>query len=262
MNAVGALGATQVAMRPSFPRKRESSSCFDSFRFCENRLASMRVRPASLRAGSFSLLAQRKVTKRKGTLTAAVTRASCARDFASALRGLPTAHPCADGRLIRILRITLRAFSARARRGQEGALKSQSAAFLAAEATVPRASAFCFALASARRSALPLFFRAPSAAVDGGRQSPQGRAHDAPAFAVGTGNVPSANLGRRSRTFRAGCAEGVDAGLPFLLVTSLWASKEKLLARRDAGRTTHGRESVFANTQQSTRNRIPAERQP
>jgi hypothetical protein len=37
----------------------------------------------------------------------------------------------------------------------------------------------------------------------------------------------SANLGRRSRTFRAGCAEGDDAGLPFLLVTFLWASKEK-----------------------------------
>jgi len=62
--------------------------------------------------------------------------------------------------------------------------------------------------------------------VDGGRQSPQGRAHDVRAFAVSAGAL-SANLGRRSRTFRAGCAEGDDAGLPFLLVTFLWASKEK-----------------------------------
>jgi len=45
------------------------------------------ARPASLRAGSFSLLAQRKGTKRNGTLGAAVTRASCARDCAGALRG-------------------------------------------------------------------------------------------------------------------------------------------------------------------------------
>ena len=36
----------------------------------ENRLASLRVRPASLRAGHLSLLAQRKVTQRKGTPTA------------------------------------------------------------------------------------------------------------------------------------------------------------------------------------------------
>src|SRR5690606_3195375 len=42
---------------------------------------------------------QEKVTKEKGTLAPAVARASCARDCASALRGLPTAHPCADGKL-------------------------------------------------------------------------------------------------------------------------------------------------------------------
>ncbi|MBZ0224332.1 MAG: hypothetical protein K8F35_15055, partial [Dokdonella sp.] len=50
---------------------------------------SLLVRPASLRAGGFLLLAQEKVTKEKGTLTALVPRASCARDCADALRGLP-----------------------------------------------------------------------------------------------------------------------------------------------------------------------------
>jgi len=69
----------------------------------------MRVRPASLRAGFFLLLVQEKETKEKDTLTPAVARASCARDFAIALRGLPTAHPCADGKLARIVRATLRA---------------------------------------------------------------------------------------------------------------------------------------------------------
>ena len=42
----------------------------------ENRLTSVCVSSPSLAAGYFLLLAQKKVTKEKGTLAAAVTRAS------------------------------------------------------------------------------------------------------------------------------------------------------------------------------------------
>jgi len=80
--------------------------------------------------------------------------------------------------------------------------------------------------ASARRSAPLLLSRSPSATVDGGRSSPQGRAHDARVRRQRK-DALSANLGRRPRTRSAGCTAGVDVGVPFLLVTFLRASKEK-----------------------------------
>ena len=84
---------------------------FGFVRLRDSRLASVRVRPASLRSGGFLLLAQEKVTKEKGTLTALVPRASCARDCAGALRGLPTAHPCTNGKLGAIPRAAPAGFS-------------------------------------------------------------------------------------------------------------------------------------------------------
>ena len=253
--------------------------------FRENRLASLRVRLASLRTGFFLLLVQVAIDtfsqatirgvlhgrhpclplsrlKAASTLTPAVTRASCARDSASALRGLPTAHPALTANSARSIAPTLRAFSTRARRGQEGTWKSQSAAFLAAEAKafrLARRSGFSrdasalrgiakksiaaeaapttAALASARRSALLSAFPGPFSGGERRTTKPAGaRARCARVRRQRT-DALSANLGRRSRTFRAGCAEGDDAGLPFLLVPFLWASKEKKPAHRDAGRT-------------------------
>src|SRR4051794_6671252 len=51
-------------------------------------------RRPSLVAGYFLLLAQKKVTKEKGTLASAVCRASCPANFASRLRGSLRGHPC------------------------------------------------------------------------------------------------------------------------------------------------------------------------
>src|SRR3954471_8039964 len=52
-------------------------------------------RRPSMVAGYFLLLAQKKVTKEKGTLASAVFRASCPPNYASRLRGSLRAHPCA-----------------------------------------------------------------------------------------------------------------------------------------------------------------------
>jgi len=139
-------------------------------------------------------------------------------------------------------------------------LKSQNAAFLAAEADVlrltcrsgfsrdaffnrvaqgkgiPAEAAPATALASARRSAL-LCFSGPLQRRWTADETARRGARTTRARSPSAQDALSANLGRRSRTFRAGCAEGDAAGLPFLLVPFLWASKEKEPARRDAGRT-------------------------
>ena len=78
------------------------------------------VCPPSMAASHFLLLAQEKVTKEKGTLAVAVTRASCPRDYASRLRGSLTVRPCTGSERARFLRAPLRAFPAPARRGREG----------------------------------------------------------------------------------------------------------------------------------------------
>ena len=80
--------------------------------------------------GHFLLLAQEKVTKEKGTLAAAVTRASCPRDYASRLRGSLTVRPCTDSELAGILpaiavRLFLRLLAA-AERGPGRAQARQS----------------------------------------------------------------------------------------------------------------------------------------
>jgi len=191
------------------------------------------------------------------------SRAHPARATARARSGVCRQRiPALTANSARSIAPTLRAFSTRARRGQEGTWKSQSAAFLAAEAKafrLARRSGFSrdasalrgiakksiaaeaapttAALASARRSALLSAFPGPFSGGERRTTKPAGaRARCARVRRQRT-DALSANLGRRSRTFRAGCAEGDDAGLPFLLVPFLWASKEKKPAHRDAGRT-------------------------
>jgi len=62
------------------------------------------------RAGNFSLLVQRKVTKRNTPQVARLPGILPSR-FASGLRGSLNARPCACSELARIVRATLRAFS-------------------------------------------------------------------------------------------------------------------------------------------------------
>ena len=71
--------------------------------FCENRLASMRVRPASVRAGFFLLLVQEKETKEKDN-PAVSPSAHPARKVRTRWPVAPTAHPCADGAMSAIHR--------------------------------------------------------------------------------------------------------------------------------------------------------------
>src|SRR4051812_48326279 len=89
--ALDAMRARDAGVRSAFSAAAKTDSRPCAFR-----------RP-SLVAGYFLLLAQKKVTKEKGTLASAVTRASCPRDYASRLRGSPTARPCADVELAGIL---------------------------------------------------------------------------------------------------------------------------------------------------------------
>ena len=101
------------SLRSSFQRKLEApfnSPQGWSSSFCSGFSASARadshpceVRPASLRAGSFSLLAQRKGTKRKGS-PASAPSAHPARKVRVRRPVAPTAHPCADGAMSAIHR--------------------------------------------------------------------------------------------------------------------------------------------------------------
>ena len=84
------------------------------------------------------------------------------------------------------------------------------------------------------RAALPP--GSPCGPASGWRIRPKGRAHDARAFVAVHGwtvneprNPIAQSAGRSPLTG--------PLGVSFLLVTSLWTSKEKLPARRDAGRT-------------------------
>ncbi len=88
--------------------------------------------------------------------------------------------------------------------------------------------------------------RCPSAAAGGGRSGPQGERDGSRSLRRQHMEVlsaqPAADRGPRAQDAR----EATLQGLPFSLVTFSWASKRKTPARRDAGRTHQGRESVLA----------------
>ena len=88
--------------------------------------------------------------------------------------------------------------------------------------------------------------RRPSAAAGGGRSGPQGERDGSRSLRRQHTDVlsaqPAAVRGPRAQDARVAPLQG----LPFSLVTFSWASKRKSPARRDAGRTHHGRESVVA----------------
>jgi len=196
----------------------------------------MQVRPASMRAGSFSLLVQRKGTKRKDTPSGPVSgllpadcaigwrgsltvhpwpatnaRASCARPFGRILH--PLAGPQGDpgGRAAR---------SCAQKQSKSIAAEAAPTTRLWLCAHDARCSSGVPFSAGGRRSIRPAGARAGRARVRRQRM-----------------DALSANPDRRSRTRRAGCPEGGAVGVSFSLVSFSWTSKRKKPARRDAGRT-------------------------
>ncbi len=103
---------------------------FFGFRRCrENRFTSMCGSSAIHGRRFLSFACPKESNQRKDTLASAVTRASCARDYASRLRGSPGAHPCALVERARILRAPFGLFLrllAAAERGPGGARARQS----------------------------------------------------------------------------------------------------------------------------------------
>jgi hypothetical protein len=152
------------------------------------------------RASHFLLLAQEKVTKEKGTPEGAVGRWPTARVRCG---GSLTAHPCADSERARFLRAPLRAFSSAHSprpRGPEDQERSE-----------------------AERAPLCLLTSNPCDAAEGGRKGPKGTREGSRVFRCGPWMARQRNPAARSEP----AAGGRVTRVPFLLVTSLWASKEK-----------------------------------
>ena len=91
--------------------------------------------------------------------------------------------------------------------------KKKSAAVLAAEAVQRRCA----------RLLLRLLISSPCDAAEGGRSGPKGRRDGSRRFRCGPGMARQRNPAARSEP----AAGGRVTRVPFLLVTSLWASKEK-----------------------------------
>jgi len=94
------------------------------------------------RAGNFSLLVQRKVTKRN-TPQVARSPGILPSDFASGFRGSLSAHPCARSALARIVRATLRALPPPARRATGAPFGRHPAAEAVARGLCSRAKFLC-----------------------------------------------------------------------------------------------------------------------
>jgi hypothetical protein len=172
----------------------------------------------------FSLLAQREVTKRKGTPVprpADILSSGCARR----LRGFPTARPCTDGKLAHFLCATLRASSPPPRRGTGAPLKS--GALLRAEAAGVRVSALDLDLPSRfwRRAAQPgsgdrRHCLRPGMAEFGAGPRPASSAGDGPKARARVGRAFSwlllfaRALRRRSGANAVGGPEGAKGRMP------------------------------------------------
>jgi len=165
---------------PSSRRKPGSICC------CFDRLSSRKHIPVffhspSWRAGHFSLLAQREVTKRKGTPAVAVA-GLLPGDYVRTLRGSLTARPCAGSELGAIHRADpFGAFPSRPHRGRGGPRRSEEADVLSAEAdaslrslgknlssfrtphaVIPAKAGIQLLLWSSRRKPGSICFRSPS----------------------------------------------------------------------------------------------------
>jgi len=208
--------------------------------FCDSTRKHIPVffRPPSWRTGHFSLLAQREVTKRKGTPAVAVA-GLLPGDFVRTLRGSLTAHPCAGSERAGIVPAPLRAFPSRPHRGRGGPRRAKKRtpvrrsgriaalatknlpSFRTPHAVIPAkagiqlfASSFVFDLGA----------RVGRRRADGqGPRESAGEREGSRSFRSRTGMSCQRNPGRPQRTGVA----GVLPGLPFSWVTFSWASKRK-----------------------------------
>ncbi len=192
-------------------------------------VVSERFRTPCGRLSYFSLNGQRKVAKREATPMArppGILPSGCA----GGLRGFPTAHPCAGGKLAR-LRAGHPADYPPPTRRAIGAPQGQ-ACVRAPKAEQPRTTS-CGrgdALASsgahdARRSSW-----GPSAAVRRGRKSPQGRGQGWPRLFVRAG-ARSKSPAPPHALFAHGWAKSAAAGCRFLLATSLLGKQKRSSSR-------------------------------
>ncbi len=255
---------------------------FGLVRLRDSRLASVRVRPASMRAGGFLLLAQEKATKENGALTAVVPRASCARDCAGALRGLPTAHPCTNGKLGAIPRAAPAGFSCarlprpkgveNPRRGHPARTREMSDPVLrtlirptpcraggSAQApqvrnrqssSIEALHGFCSA-SRARTHCCSGFVaqeRAASIPLQRRRamaEMPAGCARWSARIAPSAQGCAVGATGHRPRTLRARGAQGGAARGALLFGGFLLGEQEKATGPQGCGTNRHGRQSVF-----------------
>ena len=198
------------------------------------------------RAGSFSLHAQRKVTKRKGTL-ASRSPDILSVDCASGLRGSLTARPVPTTNARASVHAPLRAFSSTRSPGRKGNPgRAQARALLRAQSgalptCLPRL--LCLAL-------LPLL-GSPSAPAGGGRKGPQGGRDGSRPLRRQCADALSAQPGRRSRT-RGASSRGRRCGVSFSLVTFSWTSTAPQ-ERREQRSWPEGRRAGCPESQKVTR---------
>ena len=242
-----------ASLRLGAAARAEVLCCPDRVRFRENRLTSVCVRPASLRSGSFSLLAQGKGTKRNGSPTAPPC-APRARKVRERRPVSPTARPCADGTMSAIHRAPPAGrFGCRpppltGTHGQGSALlraeaSAQAEAQAEAEAGArARAEPRAVAVLALRRLVRPgwprCWLHPPFGPGARAKIRPAGAARgSAPSLPSGqgwsVGKPRSASAQSRAHDARVTGA----ARVPFSLVSFSWASKRKTPDRRDAGRT-------------------------
>ena len=258
-----------ASLRLGFSACAEISHLTCGARFREDRLASVRVRPASLRAGGFLLLAQEKATKENGALTALVPRASCARDCADALRGLPTDHPWSDGKLGAIHRAAPAGFSCarlpqpkgveKPRRGHPARTPEMSDPVLRTLIRPPSRpeTRRCLGFGAQERAALALGARQRRrvAAEADRRGSAMDRAHCA--VSAGTrcrrNRTPLAHLARMERARRR-CRAAISFG-SFSL-----GKQRKGTGPQGCGTNTHGREWVVVRAPDSSEGNLKQRR--
>src|SRR5690348_1968201 len=181
-------------------------------------------RPPPGRASHLSLHGQRKVAQRKAT---PVLRFSSihGRKVRAGRPGLPTRHPWRGGKWAQSIAPTLRAFSSGPHRSTGAPEKP---CFGTGHPWPPSEQdpSACFASTCAQdaRDVGPLEHGERSTEKSEGWRTgcaPVRRRHR---------DVPSANPGGRSRILSTRMCSGRVRGVAFLLVTSLWPSKEKLPA--------------------------------
>ncbi len=208
---------------------------------CENRFTSLCDRPASLRSGSFSLLAQRKGTKRNGS-PAAPPCALNARKVRERRPVAPTAHPCADGAMSAIHRAPPAGRFGRRPPPLMGT-QGQGGALLRAEASA-QARARAMAGAAAVLALLaPSPFWPRRSRED---QARRGGARERAEFAVRPGMGCRQTPQRECAVTRARCARDRGREGALLFGVFLLGKQEKDTGPQGCGTNRHGRQSVLA----------------